>query len=124
MPGKENEVIREALDMLIRNGIFAWRQNTTGGYKADFKCYRGFVRGPWTMLDGKAVNVKGLPDIIAVLPGGKFLGLEAKAKGYRISEDQENVRDAIRRLNGLYCVFNKNEDIIEFLMEQEGMVLD
>jgi hypothetical protein len=113
----ENEIIRDALDLLFRNGILCWRHNNTKGHKADFGHYRGYVRGPWSYSEETGViNLKGTTDIIALLPPeGRFLGLEGKVKGKRLDPEQRKFRKAVERSGGLYLVFNNNDDIVRFL---------
>ena len=46
-------------------------------------------------------TVKGLPDLLAVLPTGMFLGLEIKKKGGTLSKVQQTNLEEIRKRNGV-----------------------
>lgn len=75
---KEAEVLRECLDFLKFNGVFCWRQNT-GAFRTERGQY--FKSG-----------LPGTPDILGVLPDGRFLGVECKReKGGRVSPAQQYV---------------------------------
>ena len=115
MPGQENELVKDALDFLTRNGIMAWRNNNTGGFKTEW----GYIRGPWTYCeDTGVINLKGLPDILGVLPDGKFLGAEAKIGGRKPTPEQEEIIESIRRLEGVAFVFWSIEDMIKELRKK------
>lgn len=46
-------------------------------------------------------TVAGFPDIVAVLPCGKFLAIETKKKGGTTSKIQQETLDQVRKNNGI-----------------------
>lgn len=115
MPGQENELVKDALDFLTRNGIMAWRNNNTGGFKTE----GGYIRGPWTYCEETGiVKLKGLPDILGVLPGGKILGAEAKIGGRKLTPEQEEIIGSILRLDGVAFGFWSIKDMIKELKKK------
>ena len=65
----------------------------------------------------KALGVRaGVPDIV-ILWAGKFIGLEVKAPGGRLSEHQEAARTAIVRACGIYEVVRSVEEVERFLLK-------
>ena len=69
----------QILTWLKIKGIFAWRNNNG----ATFDSRRGAYR-----IRGKH-ELNGVPDIIGILPDGKFLGIEVKKPGGKTSDDQD-----------------------------------
>lgn len=69
---KEKAVEHSILDYLIMNKIFCFKINTTGIWDAKRQCYR--------RPNSKHI-IKGVADILGVLPDGKFLAIEVKSKG-------------------------------------------
>lgn len=59
----------------------------------------------------------GWPDIIAVKPGGGFLGLELKAEGGRLSPEQKAVLEALEGCGASYAVIRSLDDLKETLAE-------
>ena len=53
----------------------------------------------------------GWPDYIAVLPGGRMLGLELKADKGRLSKAQEGVQEAFATLGAAYHVIRSLDDL-------------
>ena len=66
----ETQIQKQILDYLKAIGVVAWRSNAGRGR-------RNITPAP-----------KGSPDIIGFLVGGKFLGIEVKKPGEKLSEDQ------------------------------------
>lgn len=64
----------------------------------------------------KAEGVRrGVPDLCFVLPGGRFAGLELKAKHGRLSDDQKAFRDHVTSLQGWWHVANSVEEAWQIL---------
>ena len=95
---RESAVLRECLLLLKRCGALAIRTNS------------GLVRladGNW-MRGGAA----GWPDITGLLPGGRFIGVECKARhGGRQSASQKRIEQQIRDRNGIYVLAHGAEDV-------------
>jgi hypothetical protein len=63
---KESEIRQSIQRYLDLKGIFNWRQ-----WQGQF-------------------SVKGVPDIIAILPGGRALGIEVKVPGWKFKENSKH----------------------------------
>lgn len=86
----EAYVVRKCLQYLIIRGIFAWRQNT-GAAKIGGR----YVR----------FGIKGQPDILGIMPDGRFLGIECKRpSGGKQSESQKWFQSQILANNGVYLL--------------------
>ncbi|NBW07832.1 MAG: VRR-NUC domain-containing protein [Caulobacteraceae bacterium] len=81
-------------------GCRIWRQNTGVAY-------------PISMVDGGRLKpnarpvkygVPGVPDIIGVLPDGRWLGVEVKVGRDKQSEQQLNFQSMLEQRGGVYVV--------------------
>ena len=88
----ESEITRAILSYLRAAGVIAWKN--------------------WS---GPMTPVRGLPDILGVLPGGRALCIEVKRPGGRLSEHQERFLAAARRQGALAFVARSLTDAIEAL---------
>lgn len=89
---REQDIVRACLDLLRFRGIFAWRQNC-GAVVQDRRGRRErFVR---------FTSIKGVSDIIAVLPGGRVAVIECKRPGNVPTEEQKAFLNAVTRRGGL-----------------------
>lgn len=91
----EKYVLKECLEYLAYRPGFYWR-NQTGALKAENR----YVR----------FGAKGSPDIIGVFHG-RFVGIECKGSGGKLSEDQKHFGDMITHCGGMYVVAYGFEDI-------------
>ncbi len=98
----EAEIQNLILDFLNRNRIFAFRVNTTGIFDPVKKIYR-------TM--GK-FSLKGVSDIIGILPNGRFLAIEVKSSTGRVSTEQQAFINKIMAMGGVALVARSLEDVI------------
>lgn len=65
------------------------------------------------MADGRHIRygLKGSPDIIGVIEGGRFLGIEVKTGCATQSPQQKKFQKIFEQLGGLYIVARSLEDI-------------
>lgn len=99
---KESAVLAQCLQYLRLRGIFCWRQNT-GAFKTE---NGGFFRS----------SMPGIPDIIGILPDGRFLGVECKRQyGGKLSEAQKIFCKHITDNNGVYIIATSYQDIAAIL---------
>lgn len=75
----EKEIENEILCFLNEIGIFAWKNQSVGIYDERKKCYR---------RSNNRFHLRGVPDIISIMPNGRFLGIEVKSPTGRPTEDQ------------------------------------
>lgn len=116
---RESDLVRACLDWLGLHRIKAWRANNTGVYDPARKVFRSFQ------------GVKGVPDILGILPQtvaladgrwmvfGNFLGVECKRPGEKPRPEQEVFLKDIQDRGGVgVCVHSLAE-----LEEQLGPFL-
>jgi hypothetical protein len=70
-------------------GVLAWRSNNAGIYDPGRRCFRSF-RG-----------LKGVSDILGVLPDGRLLAVECKRPGERPTAEQQAFLDAVNARGGV-----------------------
>ena len=107
MKTPEKLVLRACMDYLrtLRPDIVAWRSNNAGvrvGEGASRYAFHG---------------TKGVPDIVGVLPGGRFLGIECKSDIGRQSPEQEDMQERIEAAGGRYLLVRSAADLAEGLKE-------
>jgi hypothetical protein len=97
----EGAVVKACLEYLELRGVYAYRQNTGAAEYQDKAGKKRFVR----------YGKPGVSDIIGVLPGGRFLAVECKAPGGRLSENQIEFLNDIERMGGLAVVAKSVDDL-------------
>lgn len=107
---KESDIQSMILKYLRYRGIFAWKNHSTGTWDPKRRVFRKIV-GTWA--------IKGVSDILGVLPGGRFLALEVKTPQRRktASQDQLNFLSKIEELGGIASVV-WNVDQVEKLLDE------
>lgn len=88
---KEADVTKQIRSVLKTFGIFHW------------KVWQGMGSTP------------GVPDIVGVMPDGRFLGIEVKAPKGKVSDHQERFINNINATGGLAFVARSADDVIEKL---------
>jgi hypothetical protein len=99
----EGRIKAACLRYLEKRGIKAWN-NPTGAVR--------IAPDRWIHF-GK----KGSADLLGCLPGGRFLAIEMKAPGGRLSPEQKKFLEDIRGLGGLAIVARSYRDIEAALTE-------
>lgn len=89
-----SELTKAAILTCHKLNIFAWRNNTMG-VRSESGAYR-----PVGGIYGGA----GSPDIIGILPNGRFLGIEIKAGTDRLRPMQKTFQERIKLSGGKYLV--------------------
>ena len=107
----EGYVVKSCLDYLAVRGIYAWRSNTGVARPERRDGSRGFVR----------FGHVGSADILGVMPGGRFLGIECKAPRGNLSRHQLEFGQRVRADGGIYMVVRSVDDLIEQLQELENL---
>lgn len=106
-PRKESEIQREILRYLQARGIFAWKAGT-GAARATYKGQERFI--PF----GKA----GCPDILGVLPTGRFLAIEVKRPGYPPTNQQVAFLKNILLNGGLALIAHSVTEVADTLSRE------
>lgn len=97
----EKDTQRAILSWLVLNRIFVWKQNNVGIKKPD---------GQYI-----PVQLKGISDILGILPDGKFLAIEVKGHNKKLSVHQKEFLDKINLNNGIGFVAHSVDEVIEKL---------
>ena len=101
---RESDVVRGCLSALHTLGVLAWRNNT-GVVMAAYK--------------GKARPIRfghvGSPDLIGVLRGGRFLGVECKAGRNKQTPDQAAFAEQVNAQGGLCVCVNDPATLIDIV---------
>lgn len=97
---EEAKVVRDCLSVLKAYGIMAWRHNNTGIFNK--KKNKFIFHG-----------LRGISDIIGILPNGTFLAVECKSARGRLRPEQKVFLENISRFNGLAVVARSAADLID-----------
>lgn len=85
---KEADYQTAIQDYLQYKGIFAWKNHSTGIYNK-----KG---GGWIPL-----GLTGVSDILGILPDGRFLAIEVKKPGGKLTQNQIDFLDIINKNGGV-----------------------
>lgn len=87
---RETDIVSACLELLRYRGVMAWRSNT-GAMSSEYKGKRRFVR----------FGRPGVSDIVGILPGGRFIGVETKRPGEKPTEEQRVFLAEVGRRGGV-----------------------
>lgn len=104
MADKENKIQLAILRYLRSNDYYCWRNANTQRFIAG-----KYINNPY--------HISGLPDIICILEGGKYLGIETKTETGRQSVVQAMHERRIKSLGGYYLLARSLNDVKSFLAE-------
>ena len=108
----EKEIQKQILAALEIAGIFCWRQNQgTVAHAKTNRHARRFVR---------FTSKKGVSDIIGCLPDGKFLAIEVKRPGGKLTADQEGFLQDVEAHGGVVVVAYCLRDVLSTLDDYMG----
>lgn len=107
---RANALVQGCLGLLTLRGVFAWRQNNAPV---------PIRRGP-RIVGLRPVALKGIPDIVGVLPGGRFIGVECKTGSSRLSPEQIDFQLNVKRNGGCCVAVWQVEELVEILDEIEA----
>lgn len=95
----ESALVRACLELLAARGVYAFRVNQQG---VPIAGKPGKYRpGP----------TRGVSDILGVLPGGRFLAVECKRKGGKVTSDQIGFLNYVKEFGGLAVVAYSVDDL-------------
>lgn len=110
----ENETENNILEYLTIQGVFCWK-NPTAGY---FDAKKGYFRKQVSQY-----AVKGVGDILGILPDGKSLSIEVKRPktqvqpAGKVSQDQKLFIEIAKKNNGVAFVAYDCSDVKLSLQE-------
>lgn len=99
---KEQPIQKAILDYLRLRGILAWKNSNVGIFNRKTGAYI-------------PSHTRGVSDILGVLPGGRFLAIEVKAKYRKPTEEQYAFMENINKRGGLAFVAYSIDDVEENL---------
>ena len=94
--GREAPVLRACLRVLHSRKIFSWRNNS------------GTL---WTNGQPVSFGYPGSPDIIGILPDGRFFGAECKSPTGHQSKKQKAFEQKVKANGGVYLLVRSVEDL-------------
>jgi hypothetical protein len=94
----ESAVVRACLDYLAAIGVFAWRVNNVGIFRDNAFVFHG---------------TPGVPDIIGILPGGRWLGIECKSGKGKQSPAQVDFQKRATKAGGVYLLTRSAAELAE-----------
>lgn len=100
----EKDIQNLICEYLELKRYFFWRVNNIPVYNAQTKSFRAMPK----------YARKGVPDIIVILLGGKFLGIEVKREGGKQSDKQKLFERQCKDLEAGYLLATSLDDIIAF----------
>jgi len=98
--GRELSEIQDVVEVLRHMGCLAWR-NSTGAHRTR--------SGGWV----KVGLGKGGPDVVGMLPGGRFLGLKLKLGDDRLKEHQREWLSSVRELGAAVAVVGSAREVAD-----------
>lgn len=99
----QNLILAQLADL----GVFCWRSNSGAA-----------TRGDRLIRFGKI----GQPDVMAILPGGRFLGVEVKSDRGKQTVEQRAFQTAVELAGGTYIVARELADVMVPVMHAIGQV--
>lgn len=97
----EREIQNSILEYLQYLKIFSWRNNSIGIYDVKSKTFRSRPK----------FVIKGVSDILGILPDGRFLAIEVKAKYGVVSAEQQLFLDRINKNGGIGFIARSLDDV-------------
>lgn len=99
----EKHIQQHILMMLKLHGIFTWQNYSTGVFDPVKKIFR------------PSKGLKGVSDILGILPSGQFLAIEIKSAKGKPSETQSDFIRNIKNNNGVAFVAKSWNDVAKEL---------
>ena len=98
----EKEIETQILQFLHYNHIYCWKNQSVGIFDPVKKIYR---------KSNNKYHINGVPDILGILPDGKFLGIEVKTKTGKLSDNQKAFLEKASHLNSICFVARSIEEV-------------
>lgn len=100
----EKNIENSILHWLNMSGIFAWKVQTVGVFDPVKKIYR---------RSNNRYHIRGISDVIGILPDGKLLAIEVKSKTGKASPEQLEFIEKIKKSGGVAFVARSLDEVIE-----------
>jgi len=106
MSKEENAIQSAIMQYLFYNKIFHWRNNNTPIYDVTRKRFRAMPKGA----------IKGVSDILGILPDGRFLAIEVKKPRSYMSKEQKLFIKNINENGGVAFMARSIDDVKKHLI--------
>lgn len=100
----EKSIENSILHWLNMSGIFAWKNQSVGIFDPVKKIYR---------KSNNPFHIKGVSDVLGILPDGKLLAIEVKSKTGKASPEQLEFIEKIKKSGGVAFVARSLDEVIE-----------
>jgi len=107
---KESDIQKQIMEYLRWKKIFCWRNNS-----GRIKIGKFGEKERWMQI-----GMKGLPDIMAVLKGGRLFGIEVKSHDGKLTKIQEDTINQLREIGALCIVARCIEDVEKELKQNRS----
>jgi hypothetical protein len=107
----EKLIENQILTYLFKRGIFAWKNQSVGIYDPVKRIYR---------KNNNPFHIKGVSDILGILPGGRILAIEVKTEKGRVSPEQQFFIQKINDRGGLAFVARSIYDVEKELANHDS----
>jgi hypothetical protein len=101
----ENDVLQSICQYLWYRKIYFWRNNNTPTFDRKRGIYRSMPK--WA--------IKGVSDILGILPDGRFLAIEVKQPGKYATKEQKAFLAQINAFGGMGFVARSIDDVQKFI---------
>jgi hypothetical protein len=105
----EKAIENQILHLLFRRGIFAWKNQSVGIYDPIKKIYR---------KSNNPFHIKGVSDVLGILPDGRLLAIEVKTETGRVSPEQKEFIARINECGGMAFVARCLADVERELFDE------
>jgi len=107
----EKLIENQILTYLFKRGIFVWKNQSVGIYDPVKQIYR---------KNNNPFHIKGVSDILGILPGGRILAIEVKTEKGRVSPEQQFFIQKINDRGGLAFVARSIYDVEKELANHDS----
>jgi len=98
----EKAIENQILHFLWKKKVFAWKNQSTGIFDPVKKIYR---------KSNNPFHIKGVSDILGILPDGRFLAIEVKSATGRASPEQKIFLEKINFYGGIGLVAKSIKEV-------------
>ena len=109
----ENQIKLAICDWLSAHKIFVFQHDSVGIFDPVKKRYR---------ISRTKYRLKGVADILGLLPTGKFIAIEVKTKSGRLTPEQEVFLDRVSENGGIAFVARSVDDV-RCALDRTGTIL-
>ena len=106
----EKDIQKAIIEYLNASGFWVWRNNTGAMVLEGKNGKKRFFRA----------GFPGISDIIGIAPDGRFVAIEVKRKGGKVTQNQQAFLNAVRGMGAYGIVAYSLDDAMEFVKQYNG----